>query len=194
LSIFPSSFYLFPSFSSEKKILARQEGRRKKKHPDFTDVSLRTLFKYLVALLHTYAPEDNKPYFKEELEIAEAFLAEIGERDVSQAELASLLETHSLEEPASDNTAKFLESGYFATPGKFRDADEFALPCVLDSDLAELETRIKAKAPYDGYMVNVPNPLKRFPAMNENRPAWLPKHIFVADHNCYHEQRGFRVE
>jgi CRISPR-associated endonuclease/helicase Cas3 len=88
--------------------------------------------KYLVALLHTYAPEDNKPYFKEELEIAKAFLAEIGERDVSQAELASLLETHSLDEPASDNTAKFLESGYFATPGKFRDADEFALPCVLD--------------------------------------------------------------
>jgi hypothetical protein len=51
LSLFPSSFFLFPSFSSEKKILARQEGRRKKekgrrkkKHPDFTDVSLRTLF------------------------------------------------------------------------------------------------------------------------------------------------------
>jgi CRISPR-associated endonuclease/helicase Cas3 len=150
--------------------------------------------KYRFALLYTYAPEDNQPYFKEELEIAKAFLEEIGARDVSQAELAALLEKHSWDEPASDNTAKFLESGYFATPGKFREADEFALPCVLDSDLAVLETKINAKEPYDGYVVNVPNPLKRFPELNEQRPSWLPKHIYLAAHNFYQEQRGFRME
>lgn len=146
------------------------------------------------AVLHTYQPENEKPYDKDEIEMAQKFLNAIGARDVSQAELAILLESHSIAEPKGDDAASFLESGYFATPGKFRDADEFALPCVLDSDLAVLETKIKTKAPYDGYVVNVPNPLKRFPELNEKRPTWLPKHIYLADHNFYNEQRGFSAE
>jgi hypothetical protein len=51
LSIFPSSFFLLPSFSSERKkhfLVRKEEGKMKKEEetPDFTGVSLCTLFNY----------------------------------------------------------------------------------------------------------------------------------------------------
>jgi CRISPR-associated endonuclease/helicase Cas3 len=143
------------------------------------------------AVLHTYKPENEKPDDKEEIAMAQKFLNAIGARDVSQAELAKLLESHSIAEPKGDDAASFLESGYFAVAGEFRDTDEFALPCVLDADLDEVEQRIKNKNPYDGFIVNVP---KGFIDFNVERPAWLPKHLYIADHTRYTEQRGFLSE
>jgi hypothetical protein len=50
LSIFPSSFFLLHSFSRERKkhpLVRKEEGKMKKEEetPDFTGVSLCTLFK-----------------------------------------------------------------------------------------------------------------------------------------------------
>jgi CRISPR-associated endonuclease/helicase Cas3 len=143
------------------------------------------------AVLHTYKPESDKPYFKEEIEMAQKFLNAIGARDVSQAELARLLETHSIAEPAGDDAASFLESGYFATRGEFRDINEFALPCILDNEVETVIALNKNKKPYDGFVVNVP---KGFLDLKAERPAGLPKHLFVADHNRYNDQRGFQSE
>lgn len=143
------------------------------------------------AVLHTYKPENDKPYFKDDIEMAQKFLNAIGARDVSQAELATLLETHSIPEPAGDDSASFLESGYFATPGDFRDTDEFAVPCVLDSEVGAVIARYKNKQSYDGFVVNVP---KGFIDLKAERPAGLPKHLFVADHRRYNEHRGFLSE
>lgn len=143
------------------------------------------------AVLHTYKPEHNKPYFKEDIEMAQKFLNVIGARDVSQAELATLLETHSIPEPTGDDSASFLDSGYFATRGEFRDTDEFALPCILDDEVETVIARIKNKKSYDGFVVNVP---KGFIDLNADQPAGLPKHLFVADHRRYNEHRGFLSE
>ncbi|MCI0693626.1 CRISPR-associated helicase Cas3' [candidate division KSB1 bacterium] len=143
------------------------------------------------AVLHTYKPENDKPYFKDDIEMALKFLNAIGAKDVSQAELAKLLETHSIAEPAGDDSASFLESGYFATPGEFRDIDEFALPCILDDEVEIVIALNKNKQSYDGFVVNVP---KGFIDLKAERPAGLPKHLFVADHRRYNEHRGFLSE
>lgn len=143
------------------------------------------------AVLHTYKPEHDKPYFKDDIEMAQKFLNAIGARDVSQAELATLLETHSIPEPAGDDSASFLDSGYFATRGEFRDTDEFALPCILDDEVETVIARIKNKKSYDGFVVNVP---KGFLDLKAERPAGLPNHLFVADHRRYNEHRGFLSE
>lgn len=143
------------------------------------------------AVLHIYKPESEKPYFKDEIEMADRFLNAIGARDVSQAELATLLETHSIAEPAGDDSASFLDSGYFATRGEFRDIDEFAFPCILDDEVETVIALHKNKKPYDGFVVNVP---KGFIDLKAERPAGLPKHLFVADHHRYNDKRGFLSE
>lgn len=143
------------------------------------------------AVLHTYKPENDKPYFKDDIGMAQKFLNAIGARDVSQAELAKLLETHTFAEPEGDDSASFLESGYFATPGEFRDIDEFALPCILDNEVERVIALNKNKQSYDGFVVNVP---KGFIDLKAERPAGLPKHLFVADHQRYNEHRGFSSE
>jgi CRISPR-associated endonuclease/helicase Cas3 len=142
-------------------------------------------------VLHTYRPENDKPYFKDDIEMAQKFLNAIGTRDVSQAELAALLETHSIAEPVGEDAASFLESGYFATRGEFRDIDEFALPSILDDEVETVIQRIKNRKPYDGFVVNVP---KGFLDLKAERPAGLPRYLYVADHRCYNERRGFLSE
>ena len=145
------------------------------------------------AVLHTYQPENERPYFKDDIEMAQKFLTAIGTRDVSQAELATLLETHSLAEPNHDDndTGLFLSSGYFATAGEFRDTGEFALPCILDNEVETVGALYKNKQPYDGFIVSVP---KGFIDLKAERPSSLPKYLFVADHNRYSKERGYASE
>jgi CRISPR-associated endonuclease/helicase Cas3 len=144
------------------------------------------------ARLYTYtSPEGSAPYAPEELRAAENFLADVGTDDVSQQTLAKKLELHAPPEPRADGSARFLDSGYFATPGVFRDADEYTVPCILDSDLAEVEARFRAKRPYDQYVVNVPE--KRAGSGTE-RPAWLPKHLSVVSATHYSKDYGFKPE
>src|SRR5262249_3163649 len=128
-----------------------------------------------------------------ELEAATTFLAEFGAGDVSQRQLAEALERHATGEPLSDGSARFLESGYFAVRGEFRDIDEFALPCVLTSDLDAVKSLDKAHKPFDGFIVNVPKSHVLKPEDVE-RPAWLPKYLNLANGDLYCRKRGFLTE
>jgi CRISPR-associated endonuclease/helicase Cas3 len=143
------------------------------------------------ARLYTYQPESSRPYSREEIEVATAFLAELGKGDVSQRTLAELLEKHSLREPQADGSARFLDGGYFATPGMFRDANDFTNPCVLDSDLEEVKKLLDSRKPYDGYVVSVP---RRIITDRAENPAWLPKFLGIAPSEFYDEERGFIEE
>ena len=145
------------------------------------------------ARLLTYRAEKDLPYQKEELEVAAEFLAEFGAGDVSQRQLAEALERHAKGEPLSDGSARFLESGYFAVRGEFRDIDEFAAPCVLTSDLGAVKALVKAHELYDGFIVNVPKSHKLKPEDFE-RPAWLPKYLELANGDLYSPKRGFLTE
>lgn len=144
--------------------------------------------------LLTYYPEKALPYEAQELEAAATFLAEFGSRDVSQRQLAEALERHAKGETVSDGSARFLESGYFAVRGEFRDADDFTTPCLLTTDLNEIKMScIDVSRPLDGFIVNVP---KSFALKQEDaqRPAWLPKHLGLANGDLYTPTRGFLTE
>lgn len=143
------------------------------------------------AVIHTYKPESHTPYLKEDIEMAQKFLNAIGARDVSQSELATLLEEHSIAEPAEDSSASFVDSGYFAISGDFREIDEFALPCVLDSEVDAVIAKIKSRISYDGDVVNVP---RKLVDLNAVRPAALPRYLYIADHRRYSEKRGYLSE
>lgn len=144
------------------------------------------------ARLHTYtSPEGSAPYATEELRAAENFLADVGTASVSQRTLAEKLQHHAPPEPRADGSARFLDSGYFATPGVFRDADEHTTPCILDSDLAEVEARRKEGRPYDQYVVAVPC---KYANGDAEWPGWLPKHLGVASAEFYSEDYGFKPE
>jgi CRISPR-associated endonuclease/helicase Cas3 len=145
------------------------------------------------ARLLTYQPEKALPYDKQELEAATTFLSEFGSSDVSQRQFAEALERHAIGEPLSDGSARFLESGYFAVRGEFRDIDEFALPCVLTTDLDKVRVLVKAHKPYDGFIVNVPKS-HVLRLEDEERPKWLPKYLKLADGNSYKCERGFLTE
>ncbi len=140
------------------------------------------------ARLHTYLPEQALPYAKEEILNAAAFLAYLGTGDVSQRAMADALEKFSLDERQADGSARFLDGGYFATPGSFRDTDEFTLPCVLTDDLNAVKACLDNHDPYDGYIVGVP---KGFLLGEDARRSWLPKYLNVADSNLYDPNRGF---
>ncbi len=132
------------------------------------------------ATLYLYSPPGHKPYEKEDLENSKAFLDSLGAGLVSQHQLATGLEIFSKSERKAADLAPFLNSGYFAIPDSFRDTEEFAVPCVLDSDLAEIEQLIQARKPYDGFLVNVPHKwVKAWLEAGNTRPSWLPKYLNV---------------
>jgi CRISPR-associated endonuclease/helicase Cas3 len=145
------------------------------------------------ARLLTYQPEKVLPYTLEELDAAKTFLAELGAIDVSQSRLAEALRKHATGEPLADGNARFLEGGYFAVRGDFRDIDEFASPCVLTTDLARVKGSLDADKPYDGFIVNVPK--GHVLRLGEvERPAWLPKYLGLANGDLYSCERGFLTE
>jgi CRISPR-associated endonuclease/helicase Cas3 len=143
------------------------------------------------AQLYTYEPDTARPYTRDELQVATAFLTALGAGDVSQRRMAELLESHALREPQTDGSARFLDGGYFATPGAFRDADDFTTPCILDDDLPTVQHLLAAHQPYDGYVVHVPC---QAVADHANAPSWLPRFLSIARAAWYDPQRGFLVE
>jgi CRISPR-associated endonuclease/helicase Cas3 len=143
------------------------------------------------ARLYTYQPESSRPYTREEIQVATAFLTDLGAGDVSQRRMTELLETHALREPQADGSARFLEGGYFATPGTFRDADDHTVPCILDCDLETVQGLLAEHKPYDGYVVGVPHKMVKD---RTNAPGWLPKFLGVASADCYDQDRGFIAE
>ena len=154
------------------------------------------------AQLFTYQTESPLPYTKEELLAANNLLSDIGTAEVSQQRLAELLEVHSPDEPRTDGSSRFLDSGYFATPGALRDADEYTRPCVLDGedlengkDLEKVRRLIEQRKPYDSFIVNVPeNFLKKVIDINQARPSWLPKYLNIAPAAFYTKEYGYKVK
>jgi CRISPR-associated endonuclease/helicase Cas3 len=139
------------------------------------------------ATICVYQPESAAPYGSDEMDRAAEFLASIVGVTCQKA-LAEALERCATYEPVADGSARFLDSGYFATPGAFRDADERGGPCVLDADLDEARRRIDTKRPWDDLVVNVPEK-----AHLPERPAWLPRHLHVANASAYDTSLGFLV-
>jgi hypothetical protein len=108
LSIFPSSFFLFHSFSSERKkylLVRKEEGKRKKKHPDFTDVSLRTLFSLFTSPSPQIIAETEAEELREKL-LTRARTGDVSVLDEAQAnqalyhEVLTALLTHGSDVPA----------------------------------------------------------------------------------------------
>jgi CRISPR-associated endonuclease/helicase Cas3 len=124
------------------------------------------------ALLLTYAPESHLPYEKSELEAANAFLAELAERDVSQRDLAAGLEKHALPERDASGSTTFVTGGYFAVPGSLRESDDFGERAVLDGDLDEYLTLRADGRPTDGLMITVPAKFTT-PVEGRGAPRWL---------------------
>jgi CRISPR-associated endonuclease/helicase Cas3 len=146
------------------------------------------------ATLHPYMPPGDKPYQQDDLEMAKTFLASLGTDLVNQYQLASALETYARSERYADGSASFLDSGYYATPGSFRDTDEFAVPCILDCDFDAVESLIKERKPYDGFKVNVPRKwVKAWLEEDNTRPSWVPKYLNVVSGAAgrYQGNRGF---
>jgi len=146
------------------------------------------------ATLHPYMPPANLPYQRNDLETANAFLESFESERVSQLQLAMALETYARPERDADGSSSFLNSGYYAVPGSFRDTDEFAIPCILDSDFSAIEPLLKNRQPYDGFIVNVPHKwAKAWLEDGNTRPEWLPKYLNVVsgDSQRYQVDRGF---
>ncbi len=142
------------------------------------------------AALHIYDPPGILPYKREELEAARKFINDLGDGDISQKRLADAMEKYTLEERSSDGSSRFLDSGYFATMGSFRDTDEYAVPCILDRDLDEVEALFKDRKPYDGYKINVPETWAK-----GDRPSWLPRYLKVAQWEGHYDERsGFQTK
>jgi CRISPR-associated endonuclease/helicase Cas3 len=128
------------------------------------------------------------------LETAQAFLESFETDSVSQLQLATALEVYAQSERDAEGSSLFLTSGYYAVPGSFRDSDEFAVPCLLDTDLEMVEPLLKSRKPYDGFIVNVPQKWAHAWLADDNtRPGWLPKYLQVVSGapDRYLVNRGF---
>jgi CRISPR-associated endonuclease/helicase Cas3 len=143
------------------------------------------------AHLIVYRPENEKPYTKQEISDAQNFLRDLGNEEISQRLMTVMLEKHAPPQRIAAGSARLLEGGYYATPGMFRDIDEFTKPAILNKDLAEMKAYLDAKKPYDALVINVP---EKFAKAMEERPGWLPKYVGIADEQFYDAHLGFMTE
>lgn len=153
------------------------------------------------AAVYLYAPPDHAPYAKDDLAAARALLDELRSAGVlhqaSQQHLAAALERHATPEPRVPiDSAGFLTGGYFAVPGDFRDSDDHAATCVLDSDLPALEAlradRHWRERDLPGYLLSVPRRrLVDLPGGSNDRPPWLPAYVHIAPGSEYDPELGF---
>lgn len=146
------------------------------------------------AKLYTYPAVKNLPYQKDELELAKKFLQDLSYEEVSQRQLAQALENYSTPEREADGSARFLESGYYAIPGSFRNIDEFSVPCILDKDLDIVKAILNSSEKYrkEPFIIDVP---KKWVNPKETYPSWLPKYLSVATwEGHYNEASGFMTK
>ncbi len=145
------------------------------------------------ARLYTYDPPPNshKPYTKEDLIDAKTFLNDLSNQAISQRDLSEKLESYSPPGPDSDSNTRFLDSGYYAIPGNFRESDDYSVPCVLDKDLETVRSILNSSKKYEKepYLINVP---RKWATARTDEHHWLPKYLQVAQwEGHYNEQWGF---
>ncbi len=138
----------------------------------------------------TYPPASSVPYTKDDLAGADDLLAALGNEPVSQARLADLLECHAPARRSSTGEASFLESGYYAVPGDFREPDDYSQQAVLDTDLGEVLAALKVRRTIDGWLVPVP---RRHLVDLPKEAGDLPAYLGVASAERYRSDRGFVV-
>ena len=131
---------------------------------------------------------DELPYDSEELEKARAFVDAIEGDAISQSQLAEIMLNHCADAPSLEGAARFVHSGYYATPGSLRDGSDFLTTCVLDGDLDEASMRLRRKEGIDPLLVPVP---RRSVLAAEDRPAFLPRFLGVASSKDYDSHLGF---
>jgi CRISPR-associated endonuclease/helicase Cas3 len=141
------------------------------------------------ARLVTYPAEQRLPYERDDLDAAAAFLAAVTGRDVSQRDLADGLLAYSPAGRRSGDASRFLQGGFFATPGPFRDADDSSMPVILDTDQQAFHDLIAAGRSTDGLRLPVPRTHARL-GPHPGLPRWLG----LADGTRYEEQLGFLVD
>jgi CRISPR-associated endonuclease/helicase Cas3 len=143
--------------------------------------------------VYVYFPVDSKPYEKAEIAEGRAFVEAFSSarKRLSHADLGNYLASMQVQDP-------FIEGGYIgfldvgpyamARDESFRDADDFTVDCVLDSEIDEYLVKCRARDPEaDGYVVPVP---KRF-ALENTR---LGRYIREASATQYHSEFGFLDE
>lgn len=140
------------------------------------------------ARLITYAAESALPYETDELAAAEQFLGAYTGREISQRDLAEGLAAHAPSGRQANGHARFLDGGYFATPGSLRDRDDAGAPVILDRDLACFRELDRRGEPTDGLRLTVPMRFAR-PVDDAGLPSWLR----VADASRYDPALGFLV-
>ncbi len=135
-------------------------------------------------------PGREKPYEKEELDVAKRFVNKIAGVNVSQNELEAVYKECDPHEIEPDKVCPFLDSGAYAEGRveSFRETDEFTIPCILDDDLPKILATITNRKPIDGFIVQVP----RSPDWVQNLGlSWLPRWLSIADGSLYNKLTGF---
>ena len=108
--------------------------------------------------VYLYAPDDGKPYSKEDLCGLDDFLREIDLQIVSQSFLQELLERFGPAEVELDKYSAFLESGPWATNREvsLRDTDDFLVPSILDTDIEKFLEMRGRRARTEGFGLPAP--------------------------------------
>jgi CRISPR-associated endonuclease/helicase Cas3 len=141
------------------------------------------------AELRTYAPDDIRPYDRAEIEAGRALLESLAGREISQRDLANGIELHAPAGRDASGASRFIDGGFFATPGSLRDEDGSGQIAVLDSDIARYVAFAEEREPTDGLRLNVPRKWAR-PSNDPRLPPWLA----VASGERYDEWLGFLVD
>lgn len=142
------------------------------------------------ALLLTYPPETAVPYDPAELGAASQFLAALCGPDVTQRDLALGLDAYAPPERTSSGASRFLEAGFFATPGALRDSDDSGVIAVLDRDLPLFHQLTARGESTEGLRFKLPQSY----AISASQSARLPTWLHVVQGSKYSEWLGFVAE
>lgn len=141
------------------------------------------------ASVYVYEPGTHAPYKPEEIAASRKLLDSVCGFEKSQADLSGALDDYQVPEHTTD-TARFLEAGYYATPGDFRESDDFGVQALLDCDVDRAREALRKKKSMDGMLLTVPRK-DAWPApANLNLPAFL----HLADGSRYSPRLGFLAE
>jgi CRISPR-associated endonuclease/helicase Cas3 len=125
------------------------------------------------ATLVVYPPaEGAAPYTRDDIRGAEAFLKTIAGDHISQRDLAEQLQEFARREPEGDGHVRFLDSGYYATPGTLRDIDgDRGVSAVCEGDLPAVRAAHAHGRPLDEWIL--PAPTKRAMGPTPGLPDWI---------------------